>query len=76
MRGSGRGGHYWVWIRDFEAGLWRKYNDTVVSEERDTRKLLDNLNSSGDPYFLCYVRDADRGVHVKVPKRDPAEWTF
>ncbi|SPO05205.1 uncharacterized protein DNG_07892 [Cephalotrichum gorgonifer] len=68
--GSGRGGHYWVWIRDFEEGIWRKYNDTVVSEERDTRKLLDNLNSSGDPYFLCYVRAEDRAGYVRVPKRE------
>lgn len=70
--GSGRGGHYWVWIRDFEEKTWRKYNDTVVSEERDTRKLLDTLNSSGDPYFLCYVRDVDKEQHVSVPKRQPA----
>lgn len=69
--GSGRGGHYWVWIRDFEAKLWRKYNDTVVSEEKDTRKLLDTLNSSGDPYFLCYVRDVDKELYVSVPKRKP-----
>ena len=70
--GSGRGGHYWVWIRDFEEGVWRKYNDTSVSEERDTRKLLDNLNSSGDPYFLCYVREEARGSYVRVPKREVA----
>lgn len=68
--GSGRGGHYWVWIRDFDAGVWRKYNDTNVSEERDTRKLLDGLNFSGDPYFLCYVREEDRGRYVRVPKRE------
>lgn len=71
--GSGRGGHYWVWIRDFEEGIWRKYNDTNVGEERDTRKLLDNLNSSGDPYFLCYVREEDRGDYVRVPKREVAD---
>lgn len=68
--GSGRGGHYWVWIRDFDGGVWRKYNDTNVSEEGDTRRLLDNLNSSGDPYFLCYVREEDRGRHVRVPERE------
>ncbi|KAK1527250.1 ubiquitin carboxyl-terminal hydrolase [Colletotrichum costaricense] len=67
--GQLRAGHYWVWIHDFEAGVWRKYNDRVVTENADTKEVMKTLNSNGDPYYLCYVEDGKEGDLVKVPKR-------
>lgn len=68
---SGRltSGHYWVWIHDFEASVWRKYNDEFVEENPDTEAVLKQLSQSGNPYYLCYVRDEDKNDFVNVPKR-------
>ena len=62
-------GHYWVWIYDFEQNIWRKYIDSNVELNRNTDEVLATLNSNGEPYFLCYVRDEDKDEHVDVPRR-------
>ncbi|KAG6010536.1 hypothetical protein E4U21_005887 [Claviceps maximensis] len=70
-RGQLMSGHYWVWIHDFEDNIWRWYNDADVKENRDTKAVLETLSGSGEPYFLCYVRDEDKMNFVNVPKRQP-----
>ena len=72
-RGHLTSGHYWVWIRDFEDNLWRWYNDADVKENKDTEDVLKTLSSSGEPYYLCYVRDSDKEAYVDVPKRERPE---
>jgi ubiquitin carboxyl-terminal hydrolase 25 len=67
--GQSTSGHYWVWIYDFEHGLWRKYNDTRVTEEPDTASVLQLLSSKGEPYYLAYVRDEDKDSWVDIPLR-------
>ncbi|CAM1504284.1 Fc.00g018750.m01.CDS01 [Cosmosporella sp. VM-42] len=69
-RGQLMSGHYWVWIHDFERNVWRKYNDSNVEENPNTQSVLQTLSTSGEPYFLCYVRDGDKDAYVDVPKRD------
>ncbi|CAH0037539.1 unnamed protein product [Clonostachys solani] len=69
-RGHLSSGHYWVWIHDFEANVWRWYNDAAVKENQNTQEVLETLSKSGEPYYLCYVRDSDKGQHVNVPKRE------
>lgn len=64
-------GHYWVWIFDFEKSIWRKYNDTVVSENYDTEAVLGMLSSKGEPYYLAYVRSEDKDALVDIPHRSP-----
>lgn len=71
-RGHLSSGHYWVWIHDFEENMWRNYNDADVKENPDTEEVLKQLSDSGEPYYLCYVRDGDKNDHVNVPKRQPA----
>ncbi|KAH7155166.1 hypothetical protein B0J13DRAFT_219621 [Dactylonectria estremocensis] len=68
-RGHLTSGHYWVWIHDFEQNVWRKYNDSNVEANPSTDEVLATLSTSGEPYFLCYVRDGDKDVYVDVPKR-------
>ncbi|CAF3486314.1 unnamed protein product [Fusarium graminearum] len=68
-RGSLRSGHYWVWIYDFAQNVWRKYNDSNVEVKASTGEVLRTLSSSGEPYFLCYVRDEDKEAYVDVPRR-------
>jgi ubiquitin carboxyl-terminal hydrolase 25/28 len=62
-------GHYWVWIHDFEENTWRWYNDADVKENKDTAEVLQTLSTSGEPYYLCYVRDEDKAEYVNTPKR-------
>ena len=66
-------GHYWVWIHDFEKSVWRKYNDEFVEENPETDAVLKQLNESGHPYYLCYVRDEDKNDFVNVPERSIPE---
>ena len=70
-RGHLSSGHYWVWIRDFEDNIWRRYNDADVAENKNTLDVLTTLSGSGEPYFLCYVRDDDKDEYVNVLKRQP-----
>lgn len=73
-RGHLMSGHYWVWICDFEDRVWRWYNDADVKENRDTAEVLQTLSTSGEPYYLCYVRDEDKHEYVDIPKRQcPSE---
>ncbi|WQF78539.1 Putative ubiquitin specific protease, UCH repeated domain, ubiquitin carboxyl-terminal hydrolase 14 [Colletotrichum destructivum] len=67
--GQLRAGHYWVWIHDFDTGVWRKYNDRTVTETPNTEEVLKTLNSNGDPYYLCYVQAGKEHDLVKIPKR-------
>ncbi|KAF6827624.1 ubiquitin carboxyl-terminal hydrolase [Colletotrichum plurivorum] len=71
--GQMNAGHYWVWIHDFEDGIWRKYNDRTVTENASTEEVLKMLNSNGDPYYLCYVREEKKLDLVRVPKRNIPE---
>ncbi len=69
---SGRSGHYWVWIYDFEKGVWRKYNDSDVTEQRNTEEVMETLSTRGEPYYLAYVRDDEIARMVNIPARASA----
>ncbi|OAA64683.1 ubiquitin hydrolase [Niveomyces insectorum RCEF 264] len=66
---TGKSGHYWVWVFDFDQSLWRRYNDSVVTEEPDTDKVMKELSTQGEPYYLAYVRASDVGRMVNTPTR-------
>ncbi|OTB01977.1 hypothetical protein M426DRAFT_25139 [Hypoxylon sp. CI-4A] len=69
-RGGTAAGHYWVWIRDFRRNVWYRYNDETVTEDgRGTEAVLKDLNETGDPYYVAYVRDELREELVDVPPR-------
>jgi ubiquitin carboxyl-terminal hydrolase 25/28 len=74
---TAKSGHYWVWIYDFGARVWRKYNDTTVTErkEEESAALLEELSKAGEPYYLAYVREEGLEGLVEVPGRkvEPAE---
>lgn len=76
--GSTTFGHYWIYIRDFEKDMWRKYNDESVTAVRELSQIFDQ--EPGDrpptPYFLVYVQDnvKDQLVHPvyrDVPEQSP-----
>ncbi|KAH8880330.1 cysteine proteinase [Thozetella sp. PMI_491] len=68
---SGRAGHYWAWVHDFEQGVWRKYNDTTVTVE-ETAQVLAQLSTTdkGEPYYVAYVRESEIDKLVQVPRRE------
>jgi len=70
---TGRSGHYWVWIYDFEKGVWRKYNDSVVTEQPSTQLVMETLSTRGEPYYLAYVKDEDVAKMVEIPTRRVSE---
>ncbi|KAF7920098.1 hypothetical protein EAE99_008219 [Botrytis elliptica] len=84
-RGEAGGGHYWIYIYDFENDIWREYNDEYVTEVRDRRRIFEHeaAGASGTPYYLGYVRSSDvidlvGAVHrelteIEVPTSAPAK---
>ncbi|KAI0381368.1 cysteine proteinase [Hypomontagnella monticulosa] len=69
-RGNTAAGHYWVWIRDFSRNVWYRYNDENVTEDsRGTEAVLNDLNETGDPYYVAYVKDDMKDELVDVPQR-------
>ncbi|KAH6653039.1 hypothetical protein BKA67DRAFT_307894 [Truncatella angustata] len=70
--GGARAGHYWVWIRDFRRNRWIKFNDgRVTIDPRRPEEVIDQLNESGDPCYVAYVRDNDKDNLVGIPERTP-----
>ncbi|KAK0673719.1 hypothetical protein QBC41DRAFT_241300 [Cercophora samala] len=66
-RGSTGFGHYWVWIKDFERGVWRKYNDNIVTihSEEEFRR---DAGCAPEPCWAAYVRAGKTGL-VSIPLR-------
>ncbi|KAI4175830.1 MAG: hypothetical protein LQ343_001443 [Gyalolechia ehrenbergii] len=70
--GSATFGHYWIYIRDFEKNMWRKYNDESVSAVTDVSQIFDQDPSDRPPtpYFLVYVKDELKDQLVNPVCRD------
>lgn len=65
------GGHYWIYIYDFENDLWRMYNDEKVSVVKDRSCIFRARDwSDGTPYLLTYVRSQDRHTLVDAVCRE------
>ncbi|KAJ6263757.1 Ubiquitin carboxyl-terminal hydrolase [Drechslerella dactyloides] len=62
-KGTVNWGHYWIYIYDYQAGYYRKYNDGMVTKPVDSEEMYrTGAEDKGDrnppnPYFLVYVRD-------------------
>jgi ubiquitin carboxyl-terminal hydrolase 25/28 len=73
-RGEAGGGHYWVYIYDFENDIWREYNDEYVTEVKDRRRIFEHQGAvGGTPYYLAYVRSADHKELVEAVCREVPE---
>jgi ubiquitin carboxyl-terminal hydrolase 25/28 len=57
--GSVAFGHYYIYIYDFEKDVWRKYNDTTVTEVQNVAEIFQHREEQNPPtpYFLVYVND-------------------
>jgi ubiquitin carboxyl-terminal hydrolase 25/28 len=74
-RGEAGGGHYWIYLYDFESDIWREYNDEYVSVVSDRKRIFEHQGGVGvaTPYFLAYVRSADQKNLVEAVFRDVKE---
>lgn len=61
-QGGSKGGHYWIYIRDFQNNLWRCYNDSdvrVVSDPKEIFELRDPTKT-GAPYLVVYIAEEEK----------------
>ncbi|KAK3079299.1 hypothetical protein LTS18_005208 [Coniosporium uncinatum] len=56
-RGGAMGGHYWIYIRDFKSGVWRKYNDEQVTEVKNLDEIFKQDTSKPTANLVVYVQD-------------------
>lgn len=71
-RGEAGGGHYWIYLYDFENDIWREYNDEYVTVVNDRKRIFEH-QGGGTPYYLAYVRSADQKDLVNAVFRDVKE---
>ncbi|KAL5470321.1 hypothetical protein PMIN07_001825 [Paraphaeosphaeria minitans] len=72
--GSHSGGHYWIYIYDFQNDIWRKYNDeTVTLESEET--ILKKIDQVRPPTStgIVYVRDDVATEYTEALHRDLQE---
>lgn len=57
--GSVEFGHYYIYIFDFQKKVWRKYNDSDVSEVQNVDEIFGtrDMRNPPTPYFLVYLND-------------------
>ncbi|KAK2793902.1 ubiquitin-specific protease ubp2 [Onygenales sp. PD_12] len=82
--GSVEFGHYYIYIYDIEQDIWRKYNDSEVTEVHNRAEIFDSpqMLNPPTPYFLVYINESlqhrlvkpvNRNIQVVVPPETPAE---
>ena len=74
-RGFVQSGHYWIYIRDFETDIWRKYNDEYVEEVKDTNEIFQQelTDRPATSYFVVYVKDELKDRLVNPVCRETVE---
>ncbi|OAL54917.1 ubiquitin C-terminal hydrolase-like protein [Pyrenochaeta sp. DS3sAY3a] len=57
-RGGVRGGHYWIYIYDFQNGLWRQYNDdhVTIADEQQIFEREEGKNTPKASTGVVYIR--------------------
>lgn len=72
--GSVEFGHYYIYIYDFKKDVWRKYNDSDVTEVHNRAEIFESQGRNPPtPYFLVYVNDAMKDRLVQPVCREIPE---
>ncbi|KAL5114379.1 ubiquitin-specific protease ubp2 [Pleosporales sp. CAS-2024a] len=72
-RGGTKGGHYWIYIYDFQNGLWRKYNDdhvTLANESDIFEREIAVMPSASTG--VVYIREDQIDAITEAVRREPA----
>ncbi|KAL1959884.1 hypothetical protein VTO42DRAFT_1029 [Malbranchea cinnamomea] len=76
-RGSVSFGHYYIYIFDFAKRIWRKYNDSYVTEVHNTDEIFGSPDDRNPPtpYFVVYIHDRMRDRVAQPVCRNVVEET-
>ena len=77
-RGSSVGGHYWIYIYDFQNKIWREYNDETVSEVEDPMSAIfqkEDKMHPGTSTGVVYIKEAEIHNLTEAVHRRPASST-
>lgn len=69
-RGSSSSGHWFIYIYDTEAALWRKYNDEEVGIVTNKQEVLEP-DATVTSSYVVYVQDQERSNIIQTVCRDP-----
>jgi ubiquitin carboxyl-terminal hydrolase 25/28 len=72
-RGGTKGGHYWIYIYDFQNDLWRKYNDDHVTIATE-KEIFEQETAAGIPPAstgVVYIREDLINKITEAVKREP-----
>jgi ubiquitin carboxyl-terminal hydrolase 25/28 len=72
-RGGTKGGHYWIYIYDFQNALWRKYNDdhvTIATEKEIFEQAAADIAPASTG--VVYIREDLISQITEAVKREPA----
>jgi ubiquitin carboxyl-terminal hydrolase 25/28 len=71
-RGGTKGGHYWIYIYDFQNGIWRKYNDDLVTPV-DEKDIFEQENGAmpAASTGVVYIREDLINEITEAVKREP-----
>ena len=72
-RGEASHGHYWIYIRDMQRNIYRKYNDDTVTEVPESEVLDFSADNTATPYYVVYVKDELRGMYIEPLRREIRE---
>ncbi|KAF2130143.1 ubiquitin C-terminal hydrolase-like protein [Dothidotthia symphoricarpi CBS 119687] len=72
-RGPPNGGHYWIYIYDFQSNMWRKYNDSSV-DAVDEQEIFTQEQTNPPPCStgVVYIREDLVDMLTQAVKREPA----
>ncbi|ORY12020.1 hypothetical protein BCR34DRAFT_483325 [Clohesyomyces aquaticus] len=73
-RGSASGGHYWIYIYDFQNSIWRKYNDDRVDEVEDIKDIFEQEERSpATSTGIVYIRQDLVNELTEAVRRNPVQ---
>ncbi|KAF2007941.1 cysteine proteinase [Amniculicola lignicola CBS 123094] len=71
-RGSSAGGHYWIFIYDFQNKIWRKYNDDYVDKVEDLDAIFKKeVKNPATSTGIVYVREDKINEYTQAVCREP-----
>lgn len=71
-RGGTKGGHYWIYIYDFQNDLWRKYNDDIVTLANESDIFEQDKGSMPSASTgVVYIREDQIDTITEAVRREP-----
>ncbi|CAH2350115.1 ubiquitin carboxyl-terminal hydrolase 2 [[Candida] railenensis] len=69
-RGEASYGHYWIYIKDPQRNVFRKYNDETVTEVPFSEVMNFEEGNTATPYYIVYVKDSLEEEYIQPLKRN------